>query len=266
MLSTDPETLKIIQETAVDAAGANGKAVIVELPHEPKHVYGLISNGSFSRVTAEAQGRTITLNSVDQIPPYALLAKDQMSGAPAIYFSKDRVVCVVDDSLGSHRQDLAIVNLTITPEFEVLQTLGKQQFTQKEFISLLRVTLDDCKTPDVAKLISTCRAVDFSSKTTGSSSVGHGRESLGMDIQEEVISKAGEIPEEVSLNVRPYQDRALQQRHQVKCMVDLDVKQGLFKLTPLPADIQNLFDSEMEFLERILGECTCPIHYGSPGK
>ncbi len=264
MLGIDKETLEIIQETAVAAEGAKGKALIVELPHEPPNVYGLISNGAFKRVTAEAGPRKVTLISVDQVIPYALLAKDQLGGSPAIYFCEGVVVCIVDDSLSSHRTDRAFAQLVPTPEYELIAGLKEESYTQKEFISLLRVDLADCRTPSITQLIAACKAIDFSSQTSGHKHVDHGRESIGMDVLNEVRSKAGDIPEEVVLDVRIFQDRALQQRHTITCQVEVDARGGIFRLVPLPADLRKAMDRDMEYLETMLQESSCPVIYGKP--
>lgn len=264
MIGIDKETLTEIQQTAVAAEGAKGKAVIVDLPHEPKHVYGLISNGTFNRVTAEAGPRKVTLKSVDQIIPFSLLAKDTMDGHPAIYFFEQAVVCIVDDSLGSHRLDRADVCLLKTTEFHAIEHLGEQTYTQKELVSLLKVSLADCKTPSVTQLVAAAKAIDFSSQSSGHKHIEHGRESIGLDIKAEVSSKAGSIPEEIELEVRVHEDRALTQRHIIHCSVEVDARGGIFRLTPLPADLLAALDREMQYLETMLRGASCPVLYGSP--
>lgn len=264
MFGIDKDTLQEIQQTAVAAEGAKGKAVIVELPNEPAYVYGLVSNGEFKRVTAEPQPRHVGLGSVDQVIPYSVLASGEMGGKPGIYFDERQVVCIVDDSLPSHRSDRATVMLLHTPEFALIGTLDNETYTQKEFVSLLRVDLADCRTPTISQLIAASKAIDFSSQTSGHKHVEHGRESIGLDIKNEVRSKAGDIPEEVELEVRIFQDRALSQRHTIRCQVEVDARGGMFRLTPLPADLRQAMDRDMQYLETMLQAASCPVIYGQP--
>ncbi len=154
----------------------------------------------------------------------------------------------------------------MTDEYETVQGLKDWNLDQKEFISLLRVRLADCTTPEMVQLINVCKAVDFSSQTKGSREINLGRESMGFDIQDEVMSKVGDIPEEVVLDVRIFDDRELTQRHKISCIVEICAKSGTFRLTPKPADLRKEMEREMDFLQGALiaGSDGCPVYFGSP--
>lgn len=262
----NPESLKTIQETAVKAEGAKGKVEVINLPNEPNHIYGVVyPSGELEVVEATPPPRLVMLSSVDQIEDYHTMARTSKNseGKDAVYFSEEGVVLLLDDSQESQRKDRVIACLKKTEEFELIENIEVDSFTQKEFILLLRTTLADCVTPDVNKLIAACKAVDFSSTRKGSGSVGHGKESLGLDIMEEVTSRAGEIPEGINLSVRVFDDRSMTQKHTLKCLVEIDVQQGTFQLLPLKSDLRDIMEKEMKFLQNMLGECSCPVHYGT---
>lgn len=259
------ETLKQIQETAVKANGAKDKVQIIELPEEPKGVYGVVlEDGTYQRTEAAAGSREVILKSIDQVPTYVETAKSDLKGKPAIYFNETFVRVIQDDGPDSLRKDCAVVGLPRTPECVLIGEVSNTFFLQKDFIRLLRVDLADCKTQEIMQLINVCKAIDFSSTKKGSASVDHGRESMGFDIQDEVISKAGDIPEEVQIDLRIYEDRALDHRYKITCIVDVDAQTGQFKLTPKPAEIRKAVEQEMAAIENILGECDCPVYFGSP--
>ncbi len=261
------ETLQQIQKTAVEASGAKGKVEILALPDEPKGTYGIVTASGTVDVAQAAPGpRKIVLNSVDQVPTFIGFAKSKLGGEPSIYYNESYVYVILDDGPESQRKDFACIKLQMTDEYKTVQGLKDWNLDQKDFISLLRVRLADCTTPEVTQLINACKAIGFSSQTKESREVGHGRESMGFDIQDEVQSKAGEIPEEVVLDVRIFDDRELEQRHKITCIVEICAKAGTFKLTPKPADLRKEMQREMDFLQGALtaGADGCPVYFGSP--
>ena len=80
----------------------------------------------------------------------------------------------------------------------------------------------------------------------------------------EVRGNAGDIPEEVNLDVRIFNDQALKGRFRIRCAIEIDVTVGQFALIPLGSGLDGILDEQMAGLRELLGGLECPVFYGVP--
>lgn len=257
------EAIALVQASAVDAAGVGNKVHLLDLPHEPPGYYGVLRGDDLEVRQSQRGAISIELNSVDQVPEFAKRIKDEWKGNPAIYYDLDRIAICIDDSLDSHRRDYAKLRLEKTPEWELVSSGAiRKPRTQKEFLRLLRVDLQECGTDSLDKLIEVCRKLSHSSRESGSREITAGRESMGRSVEAELRSEAGEIPQRVDLNVRLFEDRAISIQRTVRCQVEIDAAENAFELIPLPGDLRTVRERGIEDIETRLAAVACPLIYG----
>lgn len=254
------EALKLIEETAVKAAGARDKLQIVHVPTEPGHIYYTVGpGGEKERRVTEPAPRCHELATVAEVLEFV---EKKGSDKSVIWYDRSGVTIVVDDST---RRDLASVSLEFTPQFVKLQELERYQpFKQKEFVRLLRVTL--AGTLQDPRLLDWVRAVKFTTQGNAAGQVRHGRESMGRDIDAQVTSEiTDDCPEEVTLFVRVFTDPILVATSQVVCAVEIDASAETFSLTPLPLQLHNAIEDQVERFGSDFREgAKCPVFRGTP--
>jgi len=261
------ESIQLIQDTAVKAAGAKGKVDLVKLPGEPDYVYGVVdANGRMERVEAAAPPRKHVLHSVDQVGDFVSRMADRLSCESTIWYSPIGVAIVLNDSPALNKEGTGYVPLKHTPQFLKLRELEKGvKLSQKEFIRLLKNHLADCMTEEIEQLLRSVRSLNFSMKSANEGRYAQGRESLGLSIEQEIASTVGPIPETVTLQVRIYTDPSLILRRPVRCAMEADASDNTLCLMPLPMELDNALQSEMEHLESMLEAGTeVPVFYGTP--
>jgi hypothetical protein len=261
----DKETLELIQTTAVRADGAKDKVQVVALPGDPTGRYLIAKpDGTFETTEPGSAPREHMLLSVEQVAPTAAHYKDGYD--PIVWYSPSGVTIVLDDSVDSRRLDVITCPLNKTPAFEFFSCKAEGTwFEQKAFVRKLRVALADCLTETSAELLRTVRVLSFASSTTGHGKIELGRESIGRDLEAELRSDAGEIPEKVSFNVRLFNDPVLTTRRQIVCGFDIEPREGKFNLCPLAGEIDRVLDEEMNSLAtRLEAVGEVPLIFGTP--
>ncbi len=251
-----PETLTLIQQTAVKASEAGGKVALLKPPGEPAEVYYLIkSDGSYERHVAEPEPRNHKLLAADQVCTFVESLDEVKDAAPVVWYSPAEIVVICDDDT---RRDRATLKLTKTPQMQTLCELSESRMTysQREFIRLLRIDLHGCFTND--RLLQLVRDVRFNATSNSGGVIRQGRESLGSDIEAEAVTGLEEeFPEEVELIVRVFDDPFLNDAWPVRCAVVLDLEDRRFGLVPYPLDLKRATDQELGAVAAYLAE-TCP--------
>src|SRR5574338_1001491 len=97
--TSDADALRLIQDTAVKAAG--GASRIVSLPGEPAGVYGVLkSDGTIEKRFATKKARTHYLLSIGEISSalehYKALSVDRVM-SPVVWYHEEMVRVVLDD-------------------------------------------------------------------------------------------------------------------------------------------------------------------------
>lgn len=264
---TDTDSLRLIQETAVKAAGGGNR--IVSLPGEPPGVYGVLNeDGEIEKRVATRKPRSHRILSLGEIrgaiEHYAKLNEEIV---PIVWYSPELIRVVLDDASGSPLLDS--INLALkerkTEAWDLVQSgLTDISYSQKEFIKLLRNNLWDCIGEAGAMLIKQVRALDWSMGSNTQSTIDKSRSSYGTDIESEVRSKHGEFPDDVFLSVRLYDDPLLTMRRTIRCAFEADPVSRAFSLTPYAGEMEKALSDEMEHIGEILeGELDCTVLYGT---
>jgi hypothetical protein len=236
------DAIGAVAELAVKANGSQDKVEFVRPPSEPEHVYVAVgTDGTISRFAAEPKPRKHNLATVAEVVDFS-----QEKGEPettVIWYDRSAVVVILDDAT---RRDVARVNLQYTPQLGRLLKLEKDKpaFNQKDFVRLLRIDLAGCLTD--ARLLEWVRSVRFTSTANAAGVMRHGRESMGRDIDDEVLSEQGQdCPEEVLLNVRIFDDPILTRVWPIRCAVEIDAPNQTFGLVPLPLQLHDAIESQV---------------------
>lgn len=265
-LSLQVETLQELTEIAQAAVRAESRVAVVKLPDEPPGVYGLVDSvGKLIRCEAAPPPRKHTLLSVDQIPDLVERYRT-LNQAPSVWISPEAVVVVLDDTPEKRIDGRAVCQLRKTDELQTLESVGAKEswLNQKQFIRLIRTKLADALGDQLPQLVATLRNIRFSSGTAGRGNLEHGRESLGREIESEVMSEVGDIPHTLRLDVRVFTDPAIKVRFPVDVALEIEPSNGTFALMPLGDGLQRIIDEQVSALRDLLGGLDCPVVYGAP--
>ncbi len=259
MTSQLKDAVEFVSKQAVEAAGAAIKAKIIELPHEPKGTYAIVkADGTVDVRASRNPPRDDALGSVDQVADYAAyLATLRVGGDPLqslvqvnVWLSPHSVLIEGEDQenrVDSLRIGSGSVPLNRTPEFAALaeQAEEPEPMTHRDFVKFLRIKLAGCADDTLDALIRTIRKISFAASDQGTSDVSRGRESMSRSLLSEVAAEAGDIPEQIALRVRLFDDRAMQVRRKIRCLIEVDAVQKVFTFVPLAADVKQAIDEEM---------------------
>lgn len=243
MDSLSMETLELLQETAVKASGASDKLALMTAKAEPDHVYLAVKpDGSYERRVADPKPRSHTLGSLDQVIPYV---EEKGAESTVIWYNETGVTVVLDDNT---RRDFARLAFTPTPQFEKLKFLDANRpgLPQRDFRKLIRIDLAGCF--ENSRLLNWVSDVKFGSASNSLGNLRNERESLGKDIDAQAVSGAGEIPEDVPLSVRLFDDASLVERQGIMCIFDLAIQDQQFRLIPLPLEIHSALEREVAYI------------------
>lgn len=275
-LNLQVESLQHITSLARDSVAAKDRVAIIKLPDEPPGVYGVIyPDGTLERNYADPPPRNHQLLSVDQIPGIveAFSAYEVSNGAgelrkqhPTVWLSPTSVIVLEDDHAESLRLSKAVCPLKWTPEFAFLKSCSERdnELSQKEFIRKLRILLADALGEQLDSVVKVMRDIKFGSRSEGAGSVQRGKESYGKSIEAQVYSEVGQIPEELVLSVRVFDDPALKVRYPLRVALEIDTAANTFSLLPSQQAITNLLDEALGGIRDLLGKIDCPVYYGIP--
>jgi len=233
----------------------------VRPPAEPEHIYLAIKpNGDFEKLTAAAKPRGHRLVTLEHVLRFVELKGNEQK--TVVWYDRDGVIVVVDDE---SRRDVATMKLTYTPQMLTLLKIEKDKTTydQRGFRRLLKVDLAGCRPNDV--LLNWIEAVRFNSTAMTAGQIKNQRESLGRDIDEQAINDQGECPDELLLNVRVFDDPHLRETFPVRCDVEILVSEQQFRLNPLPLELHNAIENQVEFIgDALTKNVECPVFRGKP--
>ncbi len=252
----------------------NPKIVSTNTP-EPPHVYFIRNEktGAMEQFTAQPHPRGHALLDVESV---VQLAADQQalsaaSGAEkeiALYYSREGVVAVLDDST---RRDRASLKLALSPQFKTISGLDgtAQRWKQADFVHLLRVRLAGAFAETHPSLIESLRAVKIRRSEDGGSEIIQGKASIGRSLQAEIQGREP-VPEVVTLLVPVFHGHDWTAR--VVCALDIDPTQSEtpFQLQPLAGEVERALRVAEELLrqeiERQVGKSglRAPLYYGAP--
>lgn len=273
----DGDTLRVIQQTAVQASGADGKLAVIHLANQPAGTATLVTpDGELLEHELPRPWRQHELRTVGQVQAWlehwrqidALDsgddAEDSQLVQPSVWYCETGLQIVLDDRVDSQRRDRLSCPLRYSAAFEFLQRQAEAApMSQKQFTAVLRTVLWDClqDAPQLLKMIRTLRRTGASTHTAHD---GHGRSNYGADIDQAVVSEAGDLPEELTLQVRVFRDAALETRQPIRCALIVETDTMQFQLLPLAGQLDDAVAEEMQTIHKLLESCGAPAFYGTP--
>lgn len=268
MIGLETEGLELIADLASKASGAATNVAVIELPQEPKGVYGLAkADGSFEKIVADTAPPSYTLSSIDQVVPFVEDATSRLNADPTVWFSAAGVIVILEHK--SLRPDLrprATVPLRPSPEFAVLQREASKETWRdpKQFVSFIRTTLPDAIN-DSEGFVQLLKSLRSNYTESGRSQISQGRESLGREIDAGIESDLGDIPDMVNCHVRVFDDPAILRKQGVRCVLECNPRTTEFRLVPVAADLTAAINAEMQSLGTLLKDnVKCPVFFGTP--
>lgn len=246
-----------LQYLARQAEEANVPSVTA-IPGDPVQV--LISHGgAYEKHQLPPAHRKHTVRTLDDMILITERASAVWGGKPVLWHDRASVVLVVDDG---ERRDLVTMPLQIAETYATVEKLATRKFTQKEFVQLLRVSLRGCVVDKT--LLPAVRELKFKKNASGTSGIQHGRESMGREIESEIVG-ADAIPEEVVLQTRVYNNPDVQYMAKVACALDIDLESETFTLRPMPDQLEEAVQGAQNEVRTRLEEIKdVQSFYGTP--
>lgn len=213
----------------------------------------------------ELPPRVAAFHSLDAL---VAAAKHYGDESTAIYFNAGGVTIVLDDQ--QRRRSTLTMAFTKTPEWLLLEGFASgTAYDQASLIRLFRLRLAHA-CPAAPTVVAKIRKVRFQASQAVDSDLQRGRESLGKEITAELL-QAEEVPEQVTLQVRPFLEVGRGGLADIDCLLDINPHAQKFSLLPTPGAMQEMIDDELELLGKDLAEQlaadpakTFPIFYGTP--
>lgn len=204
----------------------------------------------------------------------ALIAATKHYGldGTAIYYNERGVTVVLDDQ--ERRRSTLSMPFSKTPEWQLLEGfVNGTLYDQGSLIRLFRLRLQHA-CPAWGTVVAKVRKVRFTASQAVDSDVQRGRESLGKEITAELMN-ADEVPETVTLHVRPFHEVGRGGLAAIDCLLDINPHAQKFALVPQPGAMQEVIDDELGLLAKdlaeLLGEApgssagwSFPVFYGTP--
>lgn len=264
----DSESLQLLLDTGKEAAGAAQKVAVIPLPNEPKGVYGLIkADGSFEVRTAAAGPRSHKLLRLDQVPDFVKNITEKFKAVPTVWHCPDGVVILMNDgSMESDLQSRCCLPFKFTEQFAELQSCSKSQrwMDPRSFATWIRTKLMNVMrgADDLLMLLSKMKGSDgktFNATNTKS------RESIGLEVDAEMDSALGDLPDLILFDVRVYDDPSIVRKVQVTCALECNPRDFALRIEPTAGQLQDAIDKEMNSIGDLLAqELDCPVYYGVP--
>ncbi len=254
--SLSVETLQLIQETAVKAASSADRLAIVDgsLLGQGK-VLLVKPDGTYETIQRTSE-RCHVLGELMSVVAWAKYAAEDLGATPVLWVNAGQVQVVIDDLKKESPRPLIVYRFQQTTEYQLLQRLSRgepQLYEQKPFIRMLRTEIWDCldgsKRDGWVKIF---RSMKSQEGATGKADIGVGRQSLGRDIAQAVTSEFGDIPEQITLSVRLFQDTALVARQNVVADIDVTPNTFKFSLQPLQSDMNEALENEVSDVVKFL--------------
>lgn len=252
------QTLRELQEKAVIAAGAAGKVQVIKAPELGAGKSLIVGPSGAYEIWDRVDVRGHMLGDVQAVIDWAIYSASTLEANPVLWLSYDMIRIVPDDQDSTYPRPVIYYPLQKTREFELVQRLSEAQQArdQKAFIRFLRSEFWDClNIASRDSLIKCLKELNFSNNTSGTSKSSGGRQSMGMDIEEEVRSAVGTLPDEIVLNIRLFKDSALSTRQRITCDLETEVgTKPMFSLVPIKSHLDEALELELSELQKLLAE------------
>lgn len=250
------EALEFVYSAARENAN-NDKAHIVSLPGSNPRQGWYEHNGTLVPYDIHPGVRCHRVDSVcDIIRAIARWGSD----ASSVWICSQQVLLILDDA---DRRDRIAMPLLESATFTRLKKC-QGAIDQAALIRLLRVEFRNAvNQPEVLTAV---RKIRFRSLSAGETSIQHGNESLGQQVENEV-SGAGDIPEVLAVETNVFSNPG-EGEYLVTVGLDLeiDAKAQRFMLRPIPDEIERLTAAALSDIRERISEAIddSRIFFGTP--
>lgn len=233
------------------------RARILEVPSDGRTVV-IEHKGELIDRTVPPDLRNHTVESVADLASAAKRWKPD----PAIWIDGKQIVLIPDDQ---DRRDRVTLPLKQSAVFSCVKKLAEQpKMDQQQLIRLLRHELRNAV--NIATILTAVRKIKFRSLTQGHADIQHGNESLGRQIESEVVG-ADAIPEGLTVPTNVFSNPGeIDLVFPVTLSLEIDVSAQKFLLKPMPDEIERVEDQALaDIRERIEdGLPGVPVFFGRP--
>lgn len=244
---------------------------VIKPEGEPDHVYYLFTaQGVGTRHEAEPKPRNHTAGDITTLVRFvdAYTVSGDETAQAELWFSRSKVVCHIDTDT---RRDKVTLPLIPSKQIQLLGALeaSPKAMDQKKFLAFLRIDLANAAG---AALTNAVRHLKFRSSAEGSSSVTHGKASIGKSLEAQLTGE-GTIPEEVYIHVPVFAGYMGQRSFVVSCALEIDADAQLFSLIPFPGETERAIREGEAFVGDTLhgaladagiGDDRVEVLYGTP--
>ncbi len=226
----------------LDAGASIASVDILKVVAEPRHVYWLSNRktGELQKHYSELPPRDVQLYTVDDIvAALKMYIEKEFAPAPIVLCGHGEITAILcDDSKGElcrACRDRLRVKMATSSQFNLLATFARsrQYLNQQSFVRMLRVDLAGTLGADTINIF---RKVRFAKNEDGTGEVKTGRETMGNQINREVLGVNGEIPEILTVTIAVYEDMPTE-RKAIECAIDIDVDNRTFAMLPLNGEL-----------------------------
>lgn len=259
----DAESLSLIQSTAVSASDASGKIAIIKAPELGDGKVLVVNASGDYRIFDQVRERNHTIGDIQSVIDWVKYAVESVKtadggkSAPVVWVSPERIQIVTDDLTNKASRDSVVYNFQKTNEYKILLELANRQepnsYQQKSFVRLLRTQLWDTLDFSQREIwIKQFRSLRSTESGSAKSAIGSSRQSLGRELDEQVNSEFGEIPDSLKLSVRLFQDPALEQRQPIVCDLECTPSTFNFTLQPIQSDLAEALENEVSDIIKLI--------------
>lgn len=253
----DPNTLKLVQDTAVRADGRR----IVRAEQEPPNVYYVVNaDGSMYRVEAATLDKHTALD-IDTAVRLAAAKSDSQ-----LWYSRTGVIAAHPDG---DRATFSLVYSAPLTKLSEWDKAGGIELSQPEVYRLLRTTFADCLNAH-GSLKDQVGKVDFKKVQEASASMSRTGVSMSRSLIAE-SSGASALPDPLHFHVPVFATPLVPVTARVRVAFDLDAQAEKFRFAVLPGEIEAACVTGeaklVEMIEAAKGHhgAESPVYYGRPG-
>lgn len=189
----------------------------------------------------------------------------------SVWHDEIGAVLVMDDDAA--RLDTVTLTLDTTEIWDVLVHLDKSRpkLDHRDFMSLMRFKLCPYMEPAAAAaFLEAAKVIDFGSATSGTSAQSRNQSGFGLDVQNSVKSKVGELKDEIVVRVPIYSDPMLSEPVDVRLSVEINPVNRQFEVAPIIDELPKALRSVMATMRHILedfvhddGDRMAHVFYGT---
>lgn len=242
------EAIDLIQRTAVEA----NQAQMLDIKGCESRYLLLGRDGTVCEQVRPPAQRAHRLGSFTDLIKFVHHVQAQEQAAPFVWVSFEGCEVICDDKT---RWDRAMLPLETTHEFDLLATLSAgelRQFSQRDFIRLLRIDLAACLGAD-SNLVTLIRNLKQNSAGELDSEIQHGRESMGRSVTDSLRGPSV-IPESVILDVRIFRQPECEHRFQIGCAIEIFPREFTFALRPFPQGLPDAVNAQLLNMQDFIHE------------